>query len=1040
MDGKEPSPEGIIESICSEFSRRWQAGETPLIEEHLYDAPDGLRERLLRELLLLDLLSLSARGETPAYADYASRFRQDREIIGEVFTLFGFTEPGDSSASTILYSPPTSDEACYPEIDDYEILGEIARGRTGVVYRARQVSRKRLVALKTIFEEVAAQGDVEFQDQLTAVAKLDHPNLVPVLDFGEQDGGRYLSMGLVKGRSLGDPSHDGPLSPQASAQLVTNLAEAVAYAHGKGVLHRNLAPSKVLLDRERTPSIVGFGLVDAMQTSAGETSAEHALGTPGYLAPEQALDTNDKTDPHVDVYALGAILYRLVTGRDPFCGESRADTLRRVRRGHPAPPSRIDPSIPRSLEAICMKCLEKAPSRRYQSAALLLDDLQRYLEGQPVSARPVGWWGRRWRWCRRHPFAAITSAAAVVLVAAAMPFALDDLQSPQRTANQPQRTRDENSLGVADLPADKAQKASNATTKSSPQGPEPEGRVESVAEGARNFWVAIARGKELYESGKFDQCIEVLQQAIDVDPEHATARLRLGIALRAVGRDDEAIAELQQSLRLDPKSVAAHRLLAGILMERRDYDAAAKALVRATEALPGNVELQQRLKLVEEKAIPGWLPSWSPTGHSIIVRSRRDTLTVVNVKTNERRIVLRNARDPLWSPVADGPIAFYRRVGGEGQIWLSDSEGRNSRKLAQGSWPAGWSADGRTLYFTHKGFLYSINVQEEPALPAACCAVRHPYVAVSPDGKMVANHESDRLVVREIETGNQLANCETPGWIALPGWSPDSRKVVFGSQDGKSSDGLWILDVESGRKFQVTTDKASFGRWSPDGSQIAYDLRLRLGNFIKIIDVADISWPDDSETVGDEEPKTTQAEGSGSDIPANPFPKEVGRSTCNSRRSRQSQERGTRLALSQREGRRKQQPSIVRGISRPSTASFTSRWLVRTSYGLTHSAATRSACLLATGVWTWSTAPWATHPSPNPRALRPMATRCSSPMAGALRSVECRLMGSRTRKWRRLWAVTTCPAAEPFLNLATSTRRGMRLVSSIRSASLITTV
>jgi eukaryotic-like serine/threonine-protein kinase len=307
---------------------------------------------------------------------------------------------------------------------DYEILEEVARGGMGVVYRARQRSLNRTVALKVLLGGLFAgeEGRRRMKSEATLAARLRHPNIVPVFDTGSLDGQPFYSMAFVEGRTLAEVGQHGPLAPKRAAQYLACMAEAVHYAHGEGVLHRDLKPSNVLLDASDEPHITDFGLAKALD-AAPQTLTGGVLGSPAYMPPEQALGRSAEVTERSDVYSLGAILYELLTGRPPFQGTNLAAVIAQVKDVDPVAPRRLNAGIPADLETICLKCLEKQPARRYDSAGELAADLQRFLRGEPVHARPISAVGRGWRWAQRRPLAASSigvSALLLVLCAAVL--------------------------------------------------------------------------------------------------------------------------------------------------------------------------------------------------------------------------------------------------------------------------------------------------------------------------------------------------------------------------------------------------------------------------------------------------------------------------------------------------------------------------------------------------------------------------------------------------------------------------------------------
>jgi WD40 repeat protein len=326
-----------------------------------------------------------------------------------------------------------------PSPPGYEVLGEVGRGGMGVVYKARHVALDRVVALKVLLGGARASPEeqVRFRAEASALARLRHPNIVQVYDTGTHDGLPYFALEFIDGESLAAHLRGQPLPPRAAAALAEVLARAVHAAHQAGVVHRDLKPANVLLSSvgqanllapgdakgkqgclPYDPKIVDFGLAKCLDSDSGLTRTGAVVGTPSYMAPEQTTGRARDVGPAADVYGLGATLYELLTGRPPFRGPTPLETMVQLRADDPVPPRRLQPRVPRDLETVCLRCLEKRPERRYPSAAELADDLGRYLAGEPVRARPAGPARRAWRWAARRPAIAALLALAVGLSAA----------------------------------------------------------------------------------------------------------------------------------------------------------------------------------------------------------------------------------------------------------------------------------------------------------------------------------------------------------------------------------------------------------------------------------------------------------------------------------------------------------------------------------------------------------------------------------------------------------------------------------------------
>lgn len=376
------------------------------------------------------------RAQTPdelcaACPGLAAELSRRIRAVREMEQVLGVGEHHPDQATQPPSPEPTAEPiGPLPVVPGYEFIRVIGHGGMGVVYEARQIELRRTVAVKMISgRHLPAKVVARFRIEAEAAARLQHPNFVPIFEVGQVDGQPFFSMEFISGGSLADLLKHERQPTRQAAELVETLARAIHDAHQKGVLHRDLKPANILLQATRQaagsesqphlqsaiPKIADFGLAKRLDNDADHTHTGEILGTPSYMAPEQAEGRKNQIGPATDVYALGAILYEMLASRPPFQGTNPLDSLRRALSQEPIAPSRLESSVPRDLEAICLKCLEKEPGQRYASALGLAEDLRRFLDGRPVTARHVGPIRRAWKWARRHPQKVALGGALAVL-------------------------------------------------------------------------------------------------------------------------------------------------------------------------------------------------------------------------------------------------------------------------------------------------------------------------------------------------------------------------------------------------------------------------------------------------------------------------------------------------------------------------------------------------------------------------------------------------------------------------------------------------
>src|SRR5437773_10963499 len=366
------------------------------------DAPEALCARCVLKSALGDFAGASVpTGSDPGRVDDLARDETDAAAAGH--------NKKTARAAELL-----------GELGDYELLEEVGRGGQGVVFRARQKSLNRKVALKVIsLGQWARKAHVKrFRLEAEAAARLEHAGIVPIHEVGERDGSCYFSMKLLEGGQLDEVVRRKPMSIRQAAELIGKVARIVHYAHEHRILHRDIKPGNILLDQKSEPHLTDFGLARLVESESTVTRTMEVLGTPSYMAPEQAVGNNAAISSLTDVYGLGAVLYQLLTGQPPFAGGTTYETIKLLLDTEPRSPRLLNPKIDRDLSTICLKCLEKDSQRRYPSALALAEDIERWLKHEPIQARRTGVFTRGRKWVRRNPTSALLAASLVALAAA----------------------------------------------------------------------------------------------------------------------------------------------------------------------------------------------------------------------------------------------------------------------------------------------------------------------------------------------------------------------------------------------------------------------------------------------------------------------------------------------------------------------------------------------------------------------------------------------------------------------------------------------
>jgi eukaryotic-like serine/threonine-protein kinase len=566
LAGQEHDCDGPFLSLLLKHQRRaWRGGDRALVETYLAQQPT-VRSNIqaVLDLIYNEIVLREEAGESPPLVEYLVRFP---ELAAEIRLLFDVEqaidgEPAARSANDLTLSagmlaPPVPPRT--PSVPGYEVLGELGRGGMGVVYKARQLRLNRIVALKMVlaWNHALPEVGVRFLAEAESVARLHHPHIA----FGEFEGRPYFEMEYVAGGCLSDRLDGTPRPPRDAARVIEILARAIHEAHRLGIVHRDLKPANILLTTDGIPKIADFGLAKWLDVEMGLTRTELIVGSPSYMAPEQAGKSSTPTGPAADVYSLGAILYELLTGRPPFQSATVLETLEKLRSEDPVSPSRLQPKLPRDLVTICLKCLEKNPAGRYASSIELADDLRRFEMGETIRARPVGGHERLWRWCRREP---LVASMAIALFAGLFgvatqwwraEFHLQDAIEQRHEAEASARSQ-----GIANRSLELANDSEKTARRRAQE------RFDAATKALRNFesitndpallrepHLDVLRGKLLRAALGFYQDLQA-SLAEDVSPRAqfklADAYSRIALISWELGLQDEALATHRRALAL----------------------------------------------------------------------------------------------------------------------------------------------------------------------------------------------------------------------------------------------------------------------------------------------------------------------------------------------------------------------------------------------------------------------------------------------------------------------------------------------------------
>ena len=679
---------------------------------------------------------------------------------------------------------------------DYELVEEIARGGMGVVYRARQTNLNRIVALKMILAgQFAGQEDVQrFYTEAEAAAQLDHPGIVPIFEIGEHQGQHYFSMGYVEGQSLAERIIEGPLPPTDAADLVQKISDAMEYAHQRGVIHRDLKPANVLIDLNGQPKVTDFGLAKKTEADSNLTGTGQILGTPAYMPPEQASGNVGGVGPLADVYSLGAILYCLVTGRPPFQAASPMDTLLQVLDKEPVAPRQLNQAVDKDLETICLKCLEKDPGRRYQSAQALSEELARFMRGEPIEATPISNVARGWRWCKRKPVIASLAAAVIALVtfvAVSGPLVALN-QSALRIRAESNAEEAMRLKRVADAQTAEA-KRQEQVAKSNEQ------RAEQAREEANEARDAAEQQRDRIEKLLYSTNISLAyREWQDNNPIRAEQLLNeCPEELRNWEWHYIASLNRQQELSLFGHTGAAGEVRFGPQGRRLMTTGLQDNAVKIWDVTSGRELKSQSARSLRSIDISADGEIVLIADHDTVVVTNGDVgeaISSVNRSSVVKQVAFVNDDREFLVAYEDGAI---ERFTADGKQKLSSCPKRLKSDRAHV-----FSPDG-ALVVTNKGT--SISVWEVETGDLKFEALGHVMEALdfdfSPDGKLLATAGAEgKVIFWDVDSGQQISTMRAhQNWVTCIAFSPDGSKLATGSRDRTCR----VIDVQTATELLV---------------------------------------------------------------------------------------------------------------------------------------------------------------------------------------------------------------------------------------------
>ncbi len=840
----------LVQALRADQVRRWRAGQRLPAETYLEAFP-ALRASDDDALVLVwgeALLRFEA-GEAPQPAEYRERFPRYAEALALQFELQGHLSSPSRTRVSPAPAPAAPVAPVLPAVPGYDVLGEVGRGGMGVVYKARQHLLQRTVALKMVLAGGLASPEqgLRFLQEAELVAQLQHPNIVAVYEVGSHAEHPYLALEFIDGPSLAQKCGGTPQAPAEAARLVEVLAGAAHEAHRRGIVHRDLKPANVLLTADGIPKIADFGLAKRAELELGLTRSGAVMGTPAYMAPEQAQGKAREVGPAADVWALGAILYEVLTGRPPFQGETAVDTIYRVVNEEPVPVRALRRDVPRDLETVCLKCLQKDPARRYGSAAALAEDLRRFQASEPVTARPVGAPERAWRWVRRNPGWAATAAGAVGLllliavssVVAAVWFAEErtKAQRAEQEATAQHREAEANLKRAVQAERDQRERLWQASLS--------EARAWRFSRRAGQRFLTLAALTEAARIRRDDRLRDLAVVALalpDVRPVREGEPFPVGVKGVFFDADYRHYAEADDT-GIRVRRVADHRVIypADKRLDRDGYALSPDGRFLAARYPSGLLTVCRvpdgRLVLIEK-------PS-RPTGFAFSADSRRfaaargKSLGLYDLATGKE--LKRFPLPALAHSLAFDPRGRRLAVGAaEGpNVHVLDTASGHLTTLTLGAEPVAdqivaWHPDGERLAVGGAGS-DGIRIQIWDVVGGRRLAFLEGHVqnvvalTFHPAGLLLASNSWDGTVrLWEPGTGREVLQLNGGPFLSAPRFSADGRWLGCVTDGGRGR----LLEVAPGREYRTLVARVDAGKgeyysgdFSPDGRLLGVALQ-----------------------------------------------------------------------------------------------------------------------------------------------------------------------------------------------------------------------